>query len=110
MNKIFLSFLLLLSSISGFSQIEKYPVFASCDSAVISEMGTCFRNQVKNAVIGEFKIPENLKKDNFKATTNIVFLVDAEGNFKVIYVNSPYKELKAEVERVFLLKCSLCFL
>jgi hypothetical protein len=101
MNKIFLSFLLLLSSISGFSQIEKYPVFASCDSAVISEMGTCFRNQVKNAVIGEFKIPENLKKDNFKATTNIVFLVDAEGNFKVIYVNSPYKELKAEVERVF---------
>ena len=101
MNKIFLSFLLLLSSISGFSQIEKYPVFASCDSAVISELGTCFRNQVKNAVIGEFKIPENLKKDNFKATTNIVFLVDAEGNFKVIYVNSPYKELKAEVERVF---------
>lgn len=101
MNKLFLSFLLLLSSISGFSQIEKYPVFAACDSAVISELGTCFRNQVKNAVIGEFKIPENLKKDNFKATTNIIFLVDAAGNFKVIYVNSPYKELKAEIERVF---------
>lgn len=101
MNKLFLSFLLLLSSISGFSQIEKYPVFAACDSTIISELPTCFRNQVRNAVIAEFKIPENLKKDNYKATTNIVFLVDASGNFKVIYVNSPYKELKAEIERVF---------
>jgi hypothetical protein len=101
MNKLFLSFLLLLTSISGYSQIEKYPVFAACDTAVIAELEICFRNQVKNAVIAEFKIPENLKKDQYKATTNIVFLVDASGNFKVIYVNSPYKELKEEVERVF---------
>ncbi|MDO9274641.1 MAG: gliding motility protein RemB [Lutibacter sp.] len=101
MKKIFFSFLLLFSSISGFSQMEKYPVFKDCDTAVISELGICFRNEVKNAVIAEFKVPENLKKDNFKATTNVVFLVDALGNFKVIYVNSPYKELKAEIERVF---------
>ncbi|HEY9170519.1 MAG TPA: gliding motility protein RemB [Lutibacter sp.] len=101
MNKLFLSFLMLLISISGYSQIEKYPVFKECDSAVIAELEICFRNQVKNAVIAEFKIPENLKKDQYKASTNIVFLVDASGNFKVIYVNSPYKELKAEIERVF---------
>ena len=101
MNKLFLSFLLLFSTISVFSQMEKYPVFKDCDSAVISELEFCFRNEVKKAVIAEFKIPENLKKDEYKATTNIVFLVDASGNFKVIYVNSPYKELKAEVERVF---------
>jgi len=101
MNKIFLSFLLLFSSISVFSQIEKYPVFKECDDVDISELATCFRNQVKIAVISEFKVPENLKKDNFKAITNIIFLVDASGNFKVIYVNSPYKELKEEIERVF---------
>lgn len=101
MNKLFLSFLLLFSSISGFSQIEKYPVFKECDSLVISELANCFRNQVKTAVISKFKVPENLKTDKFKATTNIIFLVDASGNFKVIYVNSPYKELKAEIERVF---------
>ncbi len=101
MKKLLLSFLLIISFISGYSQIEKYPVFTACDSTIITELGICFRNEVKNAVIGEFKIPENLKKDNYKATTNIVFLVDAEGNFKVIYVNSPYKELKAEIERVF---------
>lgn len=101
MNKLFLSFLLLLTSISGFSQIEKYPVFKECETVAISELDSCFRNQVKNAVIAEFKIPETLKKDNYKAITNIIFLVDASGNFKVIYINSPYIELKEEVERVF---------
>ncbi|HSQ46837.1 MAG TPA: hypothetical protein VLM44_07970, partial [Lutibacter sp.] len=101
MKKLLLSFLLIISSISGYSQIQKYPVFAACDTAVIGELEICFRNQVKNGVIAEFKIPENLKKDQYKATTNIVFLVDATGKFKVIYVNSPYKELKSEVERVF---------
>lgn len=101
MNKIFLSILLLFSSISVFSQIEKYPVFKECDAVSISELADCFRNQVKTAVISEFKVPENLKTDKFKATTNIIFLVDTSGNFKVIYVNSPYKELKEEIERVF---------
>ncbi|MBK5210220.1 MAG: gliding motility protein RemB [Flavobacteriaceae bacterium] len=101
MNKIILSFLLVFSSISVFSQIEKYPVFKECETVDISELPTCFRNQVKTAVISELKVPENLKKDNFKSTTNIIFLVDTSGNFKVIYVNSPYKELKEEVERVF---------
>ncbi len=101
MNKLFLSFLAILFSISVFSQIEKYPVFKDCDSVGISELAACFRNQVKSALLAEFKIPENLKKDYFKATVNIIFLVDASGNFKVIYVNSPYIELKEEIERVF---------
>ena len=83
------------------SQIQKYPVFKNCDSVDIKKMPHCFKVEVKNAVITEFHVPENLKEENFKATVNIVFLVDSEGKFKVIYVNSPYKELKAEAERVF---------
>ena len=84
MKKLFYSFLMFLMAISGYSQIQKYPVFAACDTAVIGELEICFRNQVKNGVIAEFKIPENLKRDQYKATTNIVFLVDATGKFKVI--------------------------
>jgi len=57
MNKLFLSFLLLFSSISVFSQMEKYPVFKDCDTVVISELELCFRNELKKAVIAEFKIP-----------------------------------------------------
>ncbi|WP_299522075.1 gliding motility protein RemB [uncultured Lutibacter sp.] len=96
-----LSFIFFLFSISVFSQIEKYPVFAACDSVTISEMSFCFKNEVEKAIINEFKVPEKIQQENFNDTINIVFLVNTSGGFQVIYVNSPYKELKEEVERVF---------
>ncbi|REE80853.1 hypothetical protein BX611_2511 [Lutibacter oceani] len=101
MKKILLSFLFLLFSIVGFSQTEKYPVFTACELEPVSNLPSCFKNQVKEAVLKDFKIPENVIQENFKGSINVVFLVDVSGNFKVLYVNSPYKELKAEVERVF---------
>jgi len=101
MKKIILSFLFLFLTIPLFSQTEKYPVFKECETVENSELATCFNNQVKISVVNEFKIPENIKQDNFAGIINVVFLVNASGDFKVIYVNSPYKELKQEVERVF---------
>ncbi len=101
MNRTILSFLFLLFSITSFSQVEKFPVFEACDSTEVSLLATCFKNQVKEKVLHEFKIPDNVKKENFNGIINIVFLVNTDGYFKVIYVNSPYKELKEEVERVF---------
>jgi hypothetical protein len=83
------------------AQSEKYPVFQNCETVAISQLPACFNNEVKQAIISEFKIPNTLLEENFQATINIVFLVNATGNFKVIYVNSPYKELKDEVTRVF---------
>lgn len=101
MRYTFISFLFLLLSFSVYGQIQKYPVFKTCDTVIIEKLSYCFKKELKEAVISEFKVPDNLEKENFKATVNIVFLVSSEGNFKVIYVNSPYKELKAEAERVF---------
>ena len=101
MKRIILSFLFLFISISAFSQIEKYPVFSECDSSQVSQLAACFKRMVKEKVMLEFKTPENLQKENFKAKINIIFSVNASGDFKVTYVNSPYKELKEEVERVF---------
>ena len=99
MKKITLIFIFL--SISVFSQTEKYPVFEACEEVDVSEILYCFKSEVKKAIISEYKIPQNIQQENFSGTINIVFLVNTSGNFKVIYVNSPYKELKAEVERVF---------
>jgi hypothetical protein len=101
MKNSILSILFILFSISVFSQIEKYPVFPSCDTLDISGLSNCFNNQIKKIVVEEFKLPENIKKDNFTDTINVVFVVTSSGNFKVVYVNSPYKELKEEIERVF---------
>ncbi|MEX1384117.1 MAG: gliding motility protein RemB, partial [Lutibacter sp.] len=100
-KNIFLSVLFLLFSVVIFSQAEKYPVFSACESEQIENLPTCFKNEVKDAIISEFEIPETILQQNFKGLINVVFIVDATGNFKVLYVNSPYKELKTEVERVF---------
>lgn len=101
MKKSILNFLFILISLSAFSQIEKYPVFPSCDSLDIATLPNCFNNEVKKLVVNEFKLPETIKNDNFTDTINVVFVVTSTGNFKVIYVNSPYKELKVEIERIF---------
>ncbi len=101
MKKTLLSFVLLLGSMALYSQIEKYPVFKACDSTVISGLSSCFKNEVKKAIIDEIKLPENVKNENFTGSINVIFVVTSEGKFKTIYVNSPFKELKEEVERVF---------
>ena len=101
MRKIVLGFLFCIITISAYSQVEKYPVFKNCDSLELSDLPICFKNEVKNLVVNELKIPENIKKDNFSGSINVVFLVNSKGDFQVIYVNTPYKELKEEVERVF---------
>ena len=84
-----------------FSQSQKYPVFKECNAVEISELPICFNNEVKKAIVSEFKMPEIINQDKYEGTINVVFLVNTLGNFKVIYVNSPYQELKDEVQRVF---------
>lgn len=99
MNKLLPLFFFLVS-FSVFSQIEKYPVFKNCDTLQIEQLKVCFKTEIKKAVLNEFVTPENVIQDNFKGTVNVVFVVTYKGEFKFIYMNSPYKELKEEVERV----------
>mgnify|MGYP000872804455 CR=1 FL=1 len=66
MKKILLSFLFLLLSIIGYSQAERYPVFPACESEQISNLPSCFKNQVKEVVLNNFIIPENVIQENFK--------------------------------------------
>lgn len=99
MNKLLPLFFFLVS-FSVFSQIEKYPVFKNCDTLQIEQLKACFKSEIKKAVLNEFVTPENVIQDNFKGTVNVVFVVTYKGEFKFIYMNSPYKELKEEVERV----------
>ncbi|RXP64577.1 gliding motility protein RemB [Lutibacter sp. HS1-25] len=100
MKKLRFLFLLLVST-SVFSQIEKYPVFKNCDTLQIAQLKTCFKNELENTILKQFVTPTNVVQDNYKGTVNIVFVVTSEGNFKLIYVNSPYKEIEEEVKRVF---------
>ncbi len=93
--------ILFLFSISIYAQVEKYPVFKSCDSTIISNLQDCFNNEVQKKIIANFKIPDVLISEGFEGVVNIVFLVNTSGEFEALYINTPYKELKEEVKRVF---------
>jgi hypothetical protein len=84
-----------------FSQKEKYPIYDGCESVHAASLKQCFKDKVTESIVSKIKLPENIKKDSIEETINIVFFVDDGGRFELLYVNSPYKSLKAEVERVF---------
>ena len=100
-KKSVLTVAVLLFTSALWAQTEKYPVFENCETTGISDMQSCFKTELRSAIINSFKIPEKLKNEGYQGQVNVVFVVDSEGLFKVIYVNSPYPELKAEAERVF---------
>ena len=55
----------------------------------------------QRAFFKEFKVPSIIESEKYKGNINAVFLVTNTGEFKLLYINSPYKELKIEVNRVF---------
>lgn len=101
MLKNLLTTLIFLCSLVTFGQIEKYPVFPACDTLQLDILETCFKNELKKAVVAEMQLPEVLTEDGFSGVVNIVFVVRDDGTFNVLYVNTPYKELKEEATRVF---------
>ena len=93
--------LLLFITICAFSQTEKYPVYIGCEDIDNDSLKVCFKSNVTSAIVDAIKIPQVLEDDNFTGTANVVFYVTKEGNFKALYVNTPYKELEEELVRVF---------
>lgn len=80
---------------------ERFPVFPSCENLQFEALETCFYNQVQDFVYNNFKVPENLKQNNFKGNVIVLFEVAETGEFKVIYVDAVDESLIAESKRVF---------
>ncbi|MDI1316185.1 gliding motility protein RemB [Flavobacterium sp.] len=104
-NKIF-PFILLFLSCSSIAQVtqkatEKFPVFPSCEGLQFQALETCFYNQVQDFVFNNFNVPENLKQNNFKGNVIVLFEVNDQGNFKVIYVDAIDEALVTESKIVF---------
>ena len=84
-----------------FSQLEKHPVFDNCKDSETTSLKDCFYSETKNLFFNKFKVPNIVKKENYKQAVTATFIVTKKGEFKLIYVSSPYIEIKEEVTRVF---------
>lgn len=85
---------------SGLSA-ERFPVFPKCENLESKELESCFYNQVQDFVFQNFVVSENLVHNNFQGVVKVLFEVDVNGVFKVIYVNAVDETLIEEAKRVF---------
>jgi hypothetical protein len=92
---------LTLSAQTKGNPFEKYPVFANCEQVDIHALELCFNNTVRELIHANFKAPGIVSEENYTGSMNIFFEVDKEGNFKLLYVDAVYTELKDEIGRVF---------
>lgn len=100
MIKKFFLLVLILPSLF-YAQSERYPVFDGCKGSEITSIENCFYETTKKHFFAEFKTPAIVENEQYKGTANVLFIVTKEGDFEVIYVNTPYQEIKKEVLRAF---------
>jgi hypothetical protein len=83
------------------STYEKPPVFNECESKPVDRIKSCFNYTLNNFLFKNFQVPEIVVDKSYKGDVQILFEVNKEGDFNVIYLDAIYDELKEESKRVF---------
>ncbi|NEV94568.1 gliding motility protein RemB [Psychroflexus sp. YR1-1] len=83
------------------SKTENYPTFPACETVLKSEKEACFKEQLKSFIFSNYKEPAVIASEKYSGLATVIFEVDTEGEFQVLYVNSDYKVLNEELESVF---------
>ena len=103
--KKFIVFIFLTFQFQTYAQekflFEKPPVFIDCENLEIDVLQECFDNKVFNLIFENLKVPQKVSDENYKGELVILFEVNKEGEFRVLYTDAMYKELKDEALRVF---------
>src|SRR6056297_3522476 len=91
----FLPFLTFSQTFGG--DQERFPMFSECQNVDFDLEEGCFVNTLKSKVLQEFKVPDVVTQEGFQGELVILFEVNREGEFNIIYVDAPFPELKQEV-------------
>ncbi len=98
-------FAILLTTTFGYAQTvltyEKSPVFKECDSVAVDQLKSCFNFTLNSFIYENFKVPQIVIDESYVGDIKVLFEVNKEGEFKAIYTDAIYEELKEESKRVF---------
>ena len=83
------------------NSFEKYPVFPQCASVEIDALENCFNSTIQQYIFENFKVPAVVSEENYKRSITVCFEVDKEGNFRLLYTDATYNDLKEEAQGVF---------
>lgn len=87
-------------SVSGnaISIREVSPVWPGC-SGSDAEKKTCFKKELLNHVVSNFKFPEGYKKGTVKEPVIVDFVINEEGKAQILGVKGGTKALQEEAKR-----------
>lgn len=80
---------------------ELYPEFPECEQGNYQDQENCFNRTLVSHILANFKVPQVVQDENYKGQLTIIFEVDKNGEFQLIYLDAAYDELKEEIKRVF---------
>lgn len=102
--KTFILGLILICNTIVFSQdttvYQVSPRFEVCDTNDLKQLDVCFNQEVYKNFYTNFQQPETVKPD-YEGEVAVVFEVSKSGEFKTIYIDAQFNQLKEEVKRVF---------
>lgn len=104
MRSIVFAMIMLCAPYVMWAQSENYdkpPVFPDCEQEAFDNLKTCFDNTIYKHVFNTFKVPDVVTEENYKGDVVVLFEVNKDGEFRVVYVDATYKELKDEAKKVF---------
>jgi len=98
-------FVILLTTTYGYAQTllsyEKSPVFKECDSVEVDQLKSCFNYNLNSFIYKNFKTPQVVIDESYVGDIKVLFEVNKEGEFRTLYIDAIYDELKIESKRVF---------
>lgn len=80
---------------------EKFPVFPECEDAVFEQEEMCFKNSLREKIVGNLKLPAIVIEPGYRGEIVVLFEVNKSGSFNILFVDAMYPELEKEVHRVF---------
>ncbi|AWG20346.1 gliding motility protein RemB [Flavobacterium faecale] len=80
---------------------ERFPVFENCKGKESIDLESCFYSEVQAFVFQNFVVSDHLIENKFTGVVRVLFEVDANGVFKVVFVNAVDENLIKETKRVF---------
>jgi len=104
MKRILLFVFLLVTGLSFTQTLTNYenpPIFSACESENADELKYCFDYTLKNFIFKNFNIPQIATDKEYEGDVQVLFEVNKEGNFNIVFVDAIYDELKEETKRVF---------
>jgi hypothetical protein len=98
-----LLFFLPLAGISQTSITDLEPILflTSVLRQNLQQRRLALKTSLKEHILENFRLPSKVTEENYKGEAFVLFEVDREGEFKVLYVDAIYAEIKEELVRVF---------